>query len=253
VLSFKDFEIDASLKGAITKRSVYNQIENGYYSVKPDTITAMVPANSFVRYEKGITYNLDDYTRFPTMTEVIVEIMKTVYTANDTDGNKVVKVVEREFARPTQDNALLFIDGVFIEDHADFLAFDALQVDRVKFIRNGYVFGKTDYQGVVLVTTKDQNFKPDQSLGSLKEIDLFVPNVQKQYFNQQYAQETAKISNRIPDYRLQLLWQPTINIDFRELPFEFYTSDVAGTYEIVLEGFTNNGTPISSIANFEVK
>lgn len=251
-LNFDDFEIASSLENSIVNRSVYNQIENGYYSVKPDTLIASRPSNSFVRYEKGVTYKLDDFKRFPTMTEVFTEIIKIVYTAKDKDGSKVVKVVERKFAKPTDDLAMLFIDGVFIPDHAAFLAFDALQVDKIKFIRNGYVFGKTDYQGVILVTTKNKDYKPSNGNSFYKESKLFLPNTQKQYFQQSYDEVTSETLNRIPDYRLQLLWQPDLELKSVEGKLEFYTSDVEGTYKIALEGFAKNGAPISSETYFTV-
>lgn len=251
-LDFDDFEIASSLENSIINRSVYNQIENGYYSVKPDTLIAVAPSNSFVRYEKGVTYNLDHFKRFPTMTEVFTEIMKIVYTAKGNDGAKVVKVVERKFAKPTDDLAMLFIDGVFIPDHAAFLAFDALKVDKIKFVRNGYVFGKTDYQGVILVTTKNKDYKPSNGHSFCKENELFLPNTQKQYFQQSYDDVTSETLNRIPDYRLQLLWQPNMELKSVEEKVEFYTSDVDGIYKIALEGFTRNGTPISSETYFTV-
>ncbi len=252
-LSFSDFEIDVSAKKAIVKRSVYNQIENGYYTVKPDTLKSINPANSFVRYEKGVTYNLDDYTRFPTMTEVFTEIMKIVYTTNDKKGNKVVKVVERKFGKATNDIAMLFIDGVFIPDHTTFLAFDATKVDYIKFIRNGYVFGQTDYQGVVLVTTQEKNYIPEDNESYITANELFVPKKQKQYFKQIYDTETAATLKRIPDYRLQLLWQPEFELKTFQQELNLFTSDIAGDYKVVLEGFTRSGNPISSETYFSVK
>lgn len=251
-LNFKDFEIDVSAKKAIVDRSIYNQIENGYYSVKPDTLVATIPANSFVRYEKGVSYNLDDYKRFPTMTEVFTEIMKIVYTANDENGEKVVKVVERKFAKPTDDLAMLFIDGVFIPDHSTFLAFDALQVATIKFIRNGYVFGNNDYQGVILVTTKNKDYSPAGNEPFILKSELFFPKKQKEYFKQNYTGKTDQSLDRIPDYRLQLLWEPEIILNSNKMNFELFTSDVSGTFEIVLDGFTKNGTPIYANTFFKV-
>lgn len=56
----------------------------------------------------------------------------------------------------------------------------------------------------------------------------------------------------IPDCRYQLLWEPNIRLREPVRYFDFYTSQVPGRYEVVLEGFTSYGKPISLKAYFEV-
>ncbi|MNL81466.1 hypothetical protein D3C87_2085940 [compost metagenome] len=57
---------------------------------------------------------------------------------------------------------------------------------------------------------------------------------------------------RIPDFRNQLLWNPDVKLN-KDSQTSFYTSDVAGNYEIRLEGFAKNGTPVSIKELIEVK
>jgi hypothetical protein len=42
-----------------------------------------------------------------------------------------------------------------------------------------------------------------------------------------------------------LVWNPTITVKNSQTPVTFYTSDVPGVYEIILEGFTDQGHPVS--------
>ena len=72
---------------------------------------------------------------------------------------------------------------------------------------------------------------------------MFRPLKIKNYFNQIY--DNSKKSDRIPDYRSQLLWLPNFNLNKNEDSLYFYTSDNNGDYEISLEGFTNEGKPVS--------
>ena len=51
--------------------------------------------------------------------------------------------------------------------------------------------------------------------------------------------------SHIPDYRYQLLWKPDLNLNEGEMSIEFFTSDITGDFEISLEGYTNNGIPVS--------
>jgi len=59
--------------------------------------------------------------------------------------------------------------------------------------------------------------------------------------------------NRIPDYRNQLLWIPNFKLDRQEKIIKFFTSDNKGVYEICLEGFTNDGKPVSLKQNITIK
>ncbi len=69
------------------------------------------------------------------------------------------------------------------------------------------------------------------------------PIPQKSYFEQRYGAEEIDQAN-IPDYRRILLWEPQVEISDEDLQFEFYTSDLTGEFEIVLDGFTSYGKPI---------
>ena len=64
-LEFGDFSFDEKLAEVIKKRSVYNQIENQFFTLKPDSVLLGDPIDPF---DGGIPemVELDDYTRFPT-------------------------------------------------------------------------------------------------------------------------------------------------------------------------------------------
>ncbi len=78
----------------------------------------------------------------------------------------------------------------------------------------------------------------------LIEHKLLKSQPQKSYYQQVYN-VSSNSSNRIPDFRNQLLWEPKITINSEEVVIYFYTSDNSGDYEVCLEGFTINGLPIS--------
>ena len=42
-------------------------------------------------------------------------------------------------------------------------------------------------------------------------------------------------------------------VDGNSLDFEFYTSDITGEYEIMVDGFTTYGKPISFSKTIEIK
>ena len=244
-LKFNQFTLDASLQEMLQNRSVYNQIENAYYSVKPDTIKAITPPRSFVHFEEKTTYNLDDYTRFPTLQETIIEYVTLISPARDKEGKRILKGLQRSMSAETEFLPLLFIDGVFVFDHSDFLAVPATNVQSITLVQRDYQFGTTNYQGVILLETSENSFGVRKNSTPYHEISLVIAQPAKRYYRQNYGTKTEGTFSNIPDYRHQLFWNPSLTVTATNTPISFYTSDVTGTYVLLLEGFTESGIPIS--------
>ncbi len=244
-LSFASFSITPDMKDLIIERSVYNQIENAYYGIKPDTIKTTTPKKPFTYYEKITSYKLDDFTRFSTMKDVFKELVKHVWTENDSSEKKVIKVRNYEYNEETEFLPLVFIDGVFVQEHGDLLEYNALKVDNISVLRDRYKFGTQDYQGVILIETIAEDFTNKISGDFLKNVNLFMPQQRKRYFRQAYEEKNNQLTKRTPDFRSQLFWEPSINLTSNEMNFQFFTSDNLGNYQISLEGFTQEGESVS--------
>lgn len=252
-VEFTDYNLVPSMKESIEKRSVNNQIENGYFSIKPDTVKAELPAKPFAYYEKWTKYDLDDYTRFATMEEVFTEIIKLVWTENNDEGKLVVRVFNRKFTPETDDLPLIFIDGLFIPDHDEVLGLNANRVQNIYVSQKPYQFGDTDYQGVLKIETINGDYMNHSGLNERQlSFNLDKPEPRKSYFRQSYYPQDFELSNRIPDYRKQLLWAPNVDIRSSSWSNTFFTSDNKGIYEVRLEGYTEKGIPVSVKKQFTV-
>ena len=74
----------------------------------------------------------------------------------------------------------------------------------------------------------------------------------KIYFFPDYSADKQKLE-RVPDHRLQLYWNPDVSVtNDRGTALEFYTSDVVGDFEIVIEGFLGDGRLITMREVFSV-
>lgn len=251
-LKFNSFTITPQMKEEIIKRSVYNQIENAYYSVKPDTITTNRSYKPFYANYNKTNFVLDDYTRFPTMDETFVEVIEhawsdknekrenTIYVRNMKDSNK-------------NHLPLVFIDGVLIQDHQYLFEYGAEKVEMISILRGEAHFGTKTFQGVVIIQTKEENYKNKLSGDFLLETKLFKPQQDKIYFHQTYSNESIEKTMRTPDFRDQLLWEPKINFSSETMTLSCFTSDNIGAYEISVEGFTLEGVPISIYKTIEVE
>ena len=68
------------------------------------------------------------------------------------------------------------------------------------------------------------------------------------------AAKKLRRESRIPDYRNTLFWSPDVKTDADgRAAVEFYTSDEAGDYMVLVEGFTPDGHRGSATFLYSVK
>ncbi|MGI0107606.1 hypothetical protein [Salinimicrobium sp. WS361] len=250
-LKFADFKITPAMKDYILDRSVQVQIENAYYSVKPDTLKVITEKEPFYTQEPTV-YNLDDYTRFPTIKETMVEIVMFAHLARSKDGSQFV-INQTDGATNFYLPALLIVDGAMVQDHDLLINYPAKYVKSIKILRDNFFLGSHIFAGIVDVETIEGNFSETLNQDYIKRVAMKLPEAGKNYFKQSYATSSDNQLSRIPDLRTQLLWVPSVEMDSSEEKMNFFTSDVPGTFEIHLEGFTNTGKPVSVKRTFTVQ
>lgn len=233
-------------KSIIEKRSIANQIENAFFSIKKDTIKD--PLNSKPFYsplEK--TISLDDYTRFSKLKETIIEILPNIFF-REKDGIITINLRDKESNGIESGYTLVLVDGLVIQDVKELFEYSTKNIDKVDYITEKYAFGPKIFNGVINFITKEFSYELKESGAYILKTELQRPLNKKYYYHQNYT-DVSKYE-RIPDYRYQLLWLPDLNFD---KTISFYTSDIKGTFEISIEGFTDKGQPISIKEYFEVK
>ncbi|MCY2687292.1 hypothetical protein [Salinimicrobium sp. TH3] len=241
-LDFGNFQLTRDMEDLLVEESIYNQIENGYFSIKPDTVK--LPEQELPFYGKRIlTYDLDDYTRFNTLKETFVEIVREITTSGD-----MLRIRGYNSLVDSRMPPLLIVDGVIIQDHSKFINFPARRIQSIGVLRDKYFYGPEVFQGIINVETVEKDFLEKNGKDFFKT-HLMRPQPEKEYFQQKYSE--GQRNERIPDFRRQLLWNPVFDPESRSI--EFYTSDVEGEFEIVLEGFTSAGKGVTLKEKIEVK
>jgi hypothetical protein len=243
-----EFQLNSNLKNTIEERSVANQVENAYYSKKKDSIAADLSSGSFFHPLEKV-YVLDDYTRFPTMKETITEVILELYYKR-TNGKYSIHLRNNLSNTEVYGQPLLMIDGLLIQDANELFDYNTENIEKISLINEPYIYGPKTFSGLVSITTKNQDYQTKASGDYIKNLDIARPLNQKKYYQPDYA---GSQNARIPDYRHQLLWLPELTAGNAENMVSFYTSDVSGHYEIILEGFTESGVPVSLSNHFEVK
>lgn len=246
---FKDFTqlfLTEDLRTLIKEKSLQTQIENAYNQVKNATFYETYQNKLiFDDNVNKVIYTLDDYTRFKTVKEVAIEILQDVWiTEKDEEYAFHMRDINLESDKDLE--TLLIVDGFIVQNHGDFIFYDALKIKSIEVVQEKYYFGAKVYQGIINIHTFNDAYKP--TVNSKNKFSLLKSIPQKKYFSPDY--DSVK-NDRIPDMRTQLYWNANLKNTSTEI--SFYTSDIPGTYEIILEGITSNGKPIFERTSFSVK
>lgn len=247
-LEFKSYGINKKDKEAILSKSINNQIQNAYAESHQDSVP---PQKDYPPFYEINTYDyfLDDYTRYPSIKETILEIVEMAYTRQRQQKSYIhAKVLSDGNERGL--NTLLLIDGLYIQEHDAVINARASKIKKISVYNQPYVYGSEIFEGIVSMESFDGDFLKDLPTYSSTAVDLLTPLPKKIYFQPNHRDNNTE---RIPDQRVQLLWNPDTEISRPKNEYQFYTSDLKGSFEIILEGYTKKGTPVSLTRSFEVK
>lgn len=237
------------MKEDILKRSINMQVVNSYFPQKQ----AVLPTDSIPFYGKpDFRYYLDDYTRFPTMEEILSEYVPAV-NIRLRKGKYYTRVVETGVhTQLFTEDPLLLMDGIPVFDTDRIIHFDPLKVQRADVVNRMYYLGPLTFAGIVSYSTYTHDlagFEVDPRAlilaydGTLEHRDFYAPRYDK----------NLKNSHRLPDLRNLMYWSPSVRIvPGQETILDFYTSDQPGRYKIVVQGLSSKGTPVSAVSQFRV-
>lgn len=241
-----DFNLSASLKQILLDRSITTQIENAYYQRSKDSISTLNDSNpSYFPIAKE--YILDDFARFPTLKENITEITKELYYKNK-NNNYSLHVTDYTIYPQLSEPALVLIDGLLLQNVNELFNYNMKNIYKISIIAGTYYIGPRFFNGLISFTTTNNQFTSNIRENYILNPSIQRPSIKKQYNKIDYSD--IKKNERIPDYRNQLSWIPAVDLN-KEI--SFYTSDVTGTFEIIIEGFTETGKAISLRETFNVK
>lgn len=250
-LRFMPFKLHTGMEREIQERSVQNQIANAYGYLRQD-IPVVTEAGSLFYRQMQRTFKLDDFTRFKTLKETFIEVINQVGIRRTREGKRVFQVFTDVAREKSGLQPMLFVDGVFISDHESFMDYDARNIYDVSYSKGLYRLGPISFDGILVINTIDKNFNETFYAANQLKAPLKSAEGEKKYFKQNYRSKDNSFWARIPDFRRQLLWIPEMQPD-SEKSIEFYTSNVPGMYDVVLNGFDGNGMPISATTSFTVE
>ena len=139
-------------------------------------------------------------------------------------------------------------------------------VQSVELLRSGgflSVYGLRGSEGVMVITTKkggdfDYNdvYTGKEPIDNAVKGTLFTTAMgyssSREFYSPDYS--SPVVNNTMPDLRSTIYWQPNVVTDDNgKATIEFYNGDVAGTYNVIIEGISGNGEPGYATFTYEVK
>jgi hypothetical protein len=226
----------------IKTRAIAAQIENAYYEIKKDSLGKEIKTKT-INEDIFKIFDLENIIRFATIKEFIVEVLNQVYY---TEKDSQFKLFFRNNETAINEVPLIILDGKIINKHSDLLNFDFKKATKIATYNLPYYFGNKLYEGVFIVTTTIDDTQKTSNQST--KLDYLKPSIERYLYTPDYS--IGNNLNKIPDYRIQLLWKPNLSslID----PIKFYTSDVEGDYEIQIIGYTNEGLYINEKRFFKI-
>lgn len=211
-----------------------------YMTHREDLLLASIPSRR---------YHLDDYTRFHSVKEILVEITPELHLRTDHGVPTLLLTYSDALERRSDrtDNIAVMMDGVLLSDLNLLLGFDAMLLEDIDIYDQPLVCGRTPLHGIVNFITKKNYVTALHFPASVRVVDF-------QGVAYPVAYNGAVPEGEGQDLRQLLYWHPILNLDAgSDYRLEFNTPDYAGRFKAVAEGFTEDGKPVYQEFSFEVE
>lgn len=240
--------ISESQKAALTRRKSFQQIEKAFES---EILYGRLPFRTNRLFGSEVRcYKLDDYKRFPDMSDVLIEILSDV-RARSSAGKSVIQVRVQDAFRTAHysgSESLVMLDGTPVFNHSKILSYDPTLIEKVNVYPYTYFIGSRAFSGVVDFVTYKK---------SLPSMD-FDPNVRIVSFQgvsvpRSFTCPYVSLDSEYPDYRQLVYWHPLVEIGAdSSVSFDFTLPSYKGDFVLKVEGVTQDGEPLRLVRRFSL-
>jgi hypothetical protein len=196
-------------------------------------------------------YNLDDYTRFPDMKEILLEFVPEARVRNGEGADPVIEVLNAPTKGFFGKNGLILLDGIPVRDMQQLLSLNPLLLQSIDVVSRKYFLGSLAIEGIL----QYKSYKSDLAGYTLPVQDIIYPfqgvQIPAQPEFPEYQKDTF---SHFPDFRNLLYRQISVaGKSGMSSAFKFYTSDATGIYEVIVSGYDGKGRPVLGRTIFQVQ
>ena len=139
------------------------------------------------------------------------------------------------------EDPLVLLDGIPVFDIDKIISYDPLKVKKLEVVAEKYYWGPIAANGVVSYTTYKGNLEGFSLDPRALVEDYDGLQQQRVFYSPDYSMEKTG-AGRLPDFRELLYWNPDLNTgDKGKDEIGFYTGDIPGEYQVVIQGITDKG------------
>jgi hypothetical protein len=243
------FGLSEQWKDLLVKHHINVQVQNNFWGALPVKYSSSISDSTLFYSTPDASYLLDDYTRFPTMEEVMREFVNKV-RVRKTGSVFHYQVVNTPYKDYFDSDPLVLLDGVPVSVNR-IIEMDPLKVKRIDVIARKYFYRNAVYNGIVSYLT----YTGDLSGYELDPHSVVVEyeglQLRREFYSPDYSNASIK-NARQADRRNVLLWNADIKATQQNNKINFYTSDVTGIFLIRVEGIDKEGHPLVADKIIEV-
>jgi len=216
-----------------------------------DSIDNSIQTPKYSIFKPALSYNLDQYTRFNSISETILEFVTGVRVAKVGNSQRI-KVFMNDGLTFNQGNTLVLLDGIPVYDHEAILRYNPMYVKMINIYDERYLFGGEHFECIVSFETHEGNLPFFQLSEGSQLFNYDCPQLIPLFENPDYSTGERKDSRKA-DFRHTLYWNPSVAFtNGRPVNLSFYTSDLCGEFKVTVEGITTEGKMIRGTSYFKV-
>ena len=206
-----ELHLNGSVAEDLKRRSVAMQISR-HFGIDEYMDSLQLRPDLLFKGGAMTVYEMDDYTRFPTMRETIVEYVREVHIRRQ-DGEPVLKLVSgksfESYSSMLGGNALVLVDGVPVSEHGRVLDLNPALLRRICIYPYDVSTGSCIYSGVVNFISFRGDMAGLQFPGRVRILDFHGVTFP-------VTVGAAKEDSLSPDYRYTRIWQPLLHLEAGE-------------------------------------
>ena len=235
------FFIDTTILREINNAAISMQIKRIYEPFLQPGIKQMHVA------EKPDFYGAPDseiqmsaYIELTSLKEVIKEIMPGVSTVRKNDQLNF-RLINQYQSQSFENNPLVIVDGVPVDDIWKVLNINSREIERIEVLTTRYYISDIVLDGILHFISKKGNLGLIDLERSVYRLQYELPQISNSFLSPDYSIDSLR-TGHIPDFRNTLYWNPQMHTDKSgKTSVDFYTSDEAAEYLIIVEGNTLDG------------
>lgn len=181
--------------------------------------------------EPRFSYNLDEYTKFKSVREILIEFVRGVKRSKVHGVNQLF-TIDPDLNMYSKWSALVLLDGMPIFNIDDILDYDARLLKYVQIYTDRYTFGSTTYGGIISFTSQK---------GRLSNFNIDRVN---QLVSYSFPQDHPDFIVPADAQAGTIFWNPDV-VETNVNSKSFSAPSAPGNYHILLQGFDKAGKYVS--------